>query len=362
MRDQNRALIDHIVSIREGLKRGDYDDSEAAVSDGVVRRLLEAVGWPRYDQRIVYPQFPIENRKVDFALCDPPGEPQVLLEVKQRGGADDVRAEQQLFGYCYKKEVKIGVLTDGVKWKFYYPHGQGGFVNRLFREINIENDELANISGTFLKYLAFVEVSSGAAIESSRTTYLEFQWQRQFNSVWESLLSVPDPSLINLLTRKVKEKSESPPDRQSVINFLKKQASHMSSEVSVPPSLTDPPSDIKQHSNSPYYTLNGAQTACKTAKDVFVGIFREFAKLDPNFCERYAAKHTGGRKRRELAQRPEDLYSADSELADSNASELPGGWWIDTHMSNPEKDKRIHRACEVVGIEYGRELLVSLSK
>ena len=365
----NQQLIVHILNIRSGLDRGEYE-SEAAISDGIVRRILEAVGWPRYDQRIVYPQFPIGSRKVDNALCNPPVQPVVLLEVKTMGGADD-KAEQQLFGYCYKEEVEIGVLTDGPTWNLYYPRGEGGFVDRLFCNVNLLDGDENTIADAFVQYLAFDAVTSGEAIERSRTTFVNYQWKRRFTSVRDAMLREPDPELVRLFRKKVNEKWGSRPERQAAMEFLKRQWSEESSKDEAAfeeplgrPESTVPttPTEDSVDSTAIFYTLNNETTHCKTGKEVFVGVFREFAQRDATFCERYARTQRTGGKRLELARRAEDLYPPGSKWARTDASHLPGGWCIATHLSNELKEQRIQRACDVLGIQYRRDLIVSLSR
>jgi hypothetical protein len=44
----NMTLEQHIEDIRAGVKAGRYTN-EASVSQGIVLRLLQALGWPTYD-------------------------------------------------------------------------------------------------------------------------------------------------------------------------------------------------------------------------------------------------------------------------------------------------------------------------
>ncbi len=59
--------------------------NEAAVSQGIVLRLLQAIGWPAYDTQVVWPEYSLSGRRVDFALCHPPAKPIAFVEVKQVG-------------------------------------------------------------------------------------------------------------------------------------------------------------------------------------------------------------------------------------------------------------------------------------
>ncbi len=49
------ALREHIEDIRGGLEANRYP-SEAAVSQGIVLRLLGALGWPTFDTQVVAPE------------------------------------------------------------------------------------------------------------------------------------------------------------------------------------------------------------------------------------------------------------------------------------------------------------------
>ena len=369
MTRERNQLINHILAIREGLKQGNYKN-EAAISDGVVKRLLEAVGWPRYDQQVVFPQFRVNNREVDFALCHPAGEPVVLLEVKAVGEAN-YKAEQQLFGYCYEKHVDIGVLTDGSTWKLYYPPGERGFVDRLFCEFDLQEGDEHTIAEALLQYIAYDVVISGKAIEHSRATFSDSQWHRRFVSVWATMLQEPDQGLVRIFINRVSKKCESRPEKQAVMDFLKQIGTDESvgrtdvfKDTSSLPESKRPDKSRESNSElgSPFYTLDGVTTQCKTAKEVFVGIFREFAIRDTNFCESYASTQKTGGKRLELARQAEELYPPGFKWAGTDFTFLPGGWYLATHLNNEQKEKRIQRACTVAGIVFDRDLIISLSK
>jgi predicted type IV restriction endonuclease len=45
-----------IADIRAGIRAGRYPN-EAAVSQSIVRRVLECLGWPIYDPQIVWPEY-----------------------------------------------------------------------------------------------------------------------------------------------------------------------------------------------------------------------------------------------------------------------------------------------------------------
>lgn len=55
-----------IEDIRKAIRVGRFTN-EAAVSQGIVLRILHALSWPTYDPQIVSPEYSVEGRRVDFA-------------------------------------------------------------------------------------------------------------------------------------------------------------------------------------------------------------------------------------------------------------------------------------------------------
>ena len=92
------GLEKHIQEIRAAFEVGSFE-SEAAVSQGVVLRLLSALGWPAYNTQTVIPQYIVERTRVDYALCHPPSKPIAFIEVKNIGKSKG--AERQLFQYAF---------------------------------------------------------------------------------------------------------------------------------------------------------------------------------------------------------------------------------------------------------------------
>src|SRR5689334_8268639 len=88
-----------IEEIREAIRRGRFT-SEAAVAQGVVLRILQALSWPTYNTQIVSPEYSVEGRRVDFALYHPAGKPAGFIELK-KVGQSDAAAEKQLFDYAF---------------------------------------------------------------------------------------------------------------------------------------------------------------------------------------------------------------------------------------------------------------------
>ena len=322
-------LTTAIVDIREGLAQGDFR-SEAAISRGIVMRLLAALDWPPFDPQIVSPEYQIGNRKVDYALCHPRGKATILIEVKDVGKADE-KGERQLFEYCFHQGVPIAVLTDGRTWKFFFPAGQGTYGDRCFAEMDIVAGDENEIASMLVRYLAYEEVKSGRARRKSERDYEVSREQglaaSSYASIWKELLSEPDDILINLFSEKVEQKSGIRPDKQRVTTFLKGWTTQ---SPAVPPKPITPrprpvpprlPDDAR-----PSFAIDGQIRTFRTAKEVLVEVFRELSRRDRTFCERYERQFPG-RKNPYLARRKEDLFPNPklAYLIHTDAHSLPGG-------------------------------------
>ena len=132
------TLKKDIDDIRKGLEANQYG-SEAAVSQGIVLRLLNVLDWPTYNTQVIIPEYSVEGRRVDYALCHPLSKPLVFIEVKQVGNIEG--AERQLFEYAFHTGVPIAILTDGREWHFFHPSGQGDYKERRVYKLDlIERD------------------------------------------------------------------------------------------------------------------------------------------------------------------------------------------------------------------------------
>lgn len=90
-------LRETIERVRAAMAAGQFVN-EASISNGIVLPLLNDLGWPVFDPTVVAPEFTLEGRRVDFALCHPRNRPAVFVEVKQPGRSEG--ADRQLFEYA----------------------------------------------------------------------------------------------------------------------------------------------------------------------------------------------------------------------------------------------------------------------
>jgi len=113
-----RGLADDIEWRLPAAKR-----SEASTSQFLVMPFFEALGYSVHNPNHVEPEFTadvgIQREKVDFALKQD-GKPVILVEVKYAGASLDNQHAAQLRRYFSTKlEVRFGILTNGLDFRFF---------------------------------------------------------------------------------------------------------------------------------------------------------------------------------------------------------------------------------------------------
>lgn len=364
MPDPTSALLETLTPTIEDLQRriaaGEFR-SEAEISQGVVGLILTELEWPFHKTRVVAPQFKIGTKRVDYALCHPPGQPSVLLEVKDLGKADE-KGEEQLFKYCFQYGVPIAVLTDGRKWSFFFPAGQGSYEQRRFAEIDLLKGEPRASAITLTEYLRAHDVRSGEARKRAERAYdaarLERAAAAKFAPVWRKLLSRPESLLLDLFLEEVEQAAGVRPDRNLGAEFIRAQVQPLAGF----PNQAKKPRKAKKREPSnetvPSFTFRGKTETFKSGAEVMGAVFGKLASMDTTFCARYSEQHYG-RIRSYVAKTKDALYPGQPER-EQLSHPLPGGWWLATHCSNSAKIGRIKKACEIAGLEFGRDLAVHI--
>ncbi len=216
------TLKEHIDDIRKRLEHKEFT-SEAAVRQGIIDRLLGALEWPTYDIKIVFPEYGVDRGNVDYALCHPVSTPRVFIEVKRVGNID--KGTEQLFDYAYRIGVTILILTDGQKWRFYHPAGEGSYEDRKVTELDfiVENSEES--AKRLNKYLNYESVKTGKAAKVIAEDYRNIVNQRQIEErlpeVWSELVQEKNEYLLLAVMEKAKDKVGHEPTEEQVVTFLK---------------------------------------------------------------------------------------------------------------------------------------------
>ncbi len=366
-------LLDRIKNIRPMLADGRLAN-EAAVSSGVVLPILDALGWPVFDPRVVAPEYSLQGRRVDFALLTNRG-PTVFVEVKQPGQSDG--ADRQLFEYAFHVGVPMAVLTDGATWHFYLPAEQGSYQERRVYLLNLLEREPSESAERLQRYLEYEAVVSGEAYERARHDYQRARQRREAKDAlpraWGQLVSAADERLVDLIVDEVESTSGYKPERADVIEYLRSLGGlpeREAAQTATPPQRSrvprrrpERPGRVAEAGDLPErgFMLDGTFVPARNGRDVLVKLFQALDRRDPGFLDRFIAIPEHGRTRRYLARSPEALYPNDpSFVSPSTTAEVKPGYWLMTNASHQKMENIIKMACEVVGLQYGREVIVRM--
>src|ERR1035437_10009368 len=155
------SLETTLADITARLRQGRFPN-EQAVSQGIVLRVLQELGWDTFDTALVWPEYGTGEGRADFALCHPMAKPAVFIEVKQPGKAED--GILQALKYAFHTGVPLIVLTDGKTWSFYLPAEQGSYEDRRVYKLDLLERTPLEATETFSRYLARERVVAGEAL------------------------------------------------------------------------------------------------------------------------------------------------------------------------------------------------------
>src|SRR5713101_560313 len=362
------ALETTLADVTERLRQGRFPN-EQAISQGIVLRLLQELGWDTWDTSIVWPEYQTGEGRADFALCHPPSKPAEFIEVKPPGKAED--GVRQALQYAFTTGVPFIVLTDGRTWSFYLPAEQGSYEDRRVYKLDLFERPLSEATETLGRYLARARIESGEVLETARKEYRSrhrlSQARATIPEAWRELVEKGNEDLVELLAGAVELKAGVRPDNNDVAEFL--------AALGKPVIVQDARSSIPERANlgaqgyarfataeettrSGKLLLRGKAYSYTSAKDAMVIVLRELARDDPSFLER-CSRHPDaqGRKRRYIARTPEELYPDREDLREMRET-LPDGWLVSTNLNNVLKKTIIRLATEVAGLTFGKDVIV----
>ncbi len=344
-----------ISQVQDKLRKGRFPN-EAAVSNGAVLPILNALEWPVFDTAVVFPEYTVEGRCVDYALCRHDGQPVGFLEVKRVGLANS--GERQLFEYAFHKGVPLAVLTDGQEWNFYLPGEQGDYQERRVYKLDLLERDTSECSTRLNRYLSYSDVVSGVAFDNARSDYRDVSRQREIERIlpqaWANLLSEADEALVASLAEKVEDLCGYVPDVETCAAFLSSIAKHTGpgigsgqlsqtpvayvSSQSVSSDRAAPPFTPSKAISQTGFKLPGQEYECRNATEVMTSVFEKLAVIDSTFPERFATRKHGN-KRRYLALTKDELYPGQPVLCERESRQLTFGWYLGTNYSSAYKEK-----------------------
>ncbi|MDE0466430.1 MAG: type I restriction enzyme HsdR N-terminal domain-containing protein [Candidatus Poribacteria bacterium] len=343
------TLKEHIDNIRNGLERRQFT-SETAVRQGIINPLLGQLGWPTSKTQIVFPEYTVEGGKVDYALCHPSAMPRIFIEAKQVGKLDG--AERQLFEYAVHQGVSVVILTDGQKWIFFYPPGEGTYEERKVIELDLVIGDRAESANFLNRYLSYESVQTNEAFAAIREDYENFSRQRELArhlpEVWHKLLHKKNRMLLQTMIEDTKKVCRYTPTEEEVLAFLKSLTSVPQEDPVLPihassvPSVPDPQRKKSRQLTRLVVTMpDGEIIECSKIRDTFATVIEKLG------VEKVAAL--------DIIRQKIPLVSA-SEYT-GYAQRQSGSYYISVDATTIDKKRDLMKIAKGLGVELKVEII-----
>jgi hypothetical protein len=112
--------------------------------------------------------------------------------------------------------------------------------------------------------------------------------------------------------------------------------------------------NMPDHGKSHFEVL-GQRLSAKSAQEAFLAIITLLAEIEPNFMHELSAR-SKSRIRNHFSLKADDVYPGRRYLKRHVVS-LPNGWHVGTNISNQEKRKFLVISCEILGFEFGKDVI-----
>ena len=175
----------------------EFIDSEETTKIALITPFLSELGYDPSDPSIVRAEYTADvgtkqGEKVDFAILDN-GKPVIFIECKSvQNDLNDAHISQ-LYRYFSITDVQLGILTNGVDYRFYTTGDDNRMDDNPFLEINLLNLSKKDIKEHFDIYFTdpIFKVSNESVFDADKGSYIKlvikyslknpFKFMRWFN-------------------------------------------------------------------------------------------------------------------------------------------------------------------------------------
>ena len=358
------STLDDIVT---KLRAGRYPN-EAAISTGIVLRVLRTLNWEDHDAEVVWPEYNVGKGRVDFALCHPPSKPIVFVEVKQPGAAESEDSIEQALLYGFRQGVPVVVLTDGRTWSFYLPAEPGSYEERRVLRLDLYESSSRDAEAALENYLEHGRVASCEALKAARREYRNRTSRdtarRALPVAWSKLVREGNELVVRLLADAVESQTKVRPIDADVLEFLRSLPIRADSGrlphpnrgvIPVDAPSVSPEHDAHKRENKPRKRYQGAVIVAgkrleyKSLIEAMITVLTELENSDYGFLNEFS-KLPGikRRKRTIIAKTAAEIFPRLPHLR-KMVGQLPNGWLVCTNFSPSEVMKVIEKAEDASG-------------
>lgn len=176
--------------------------TEEATKTALIMPFLNILGYNVFDPTLVVPEFTADHgtkkgEKVDYAIMNE-GKPIILIECK--GISDELNNNQasQLFRYFSVTEAKVGILTNGITYRFFSDLDSPNKMDeKPFLEINMLNLKESDIN----EIKRFSQEAYDP--EGLTSVAIKLKYTKEIISILEEELNSPSDEFVKFFARKV---------------------------------------------------------------------------------------------------------------------------------------------------------------
>ena len=181
--------------------RIDHLETEEATKTSLVLPFIAMLGYDTYDPREVVPEYTADvgirrGEKVDYALIRD-GKPSILIECKKYGSSLEFKEISQLHRYFGVTETRIGILTDGITYRFFSDLADLNVMDQEpFFEFNMLDFNESDVAE--LQRYTNSTFDVGDIVEAAR----ELKYTTQIKRVLDEEFNSPSQELVSLIARR----------------------------------------------------------------------------------------------------------------------------------------------------------------
>ncbi|MGL6298727.1 MAG: type I restriction endonuclease [Methanobacteriaceae archaeon] len=304
--------MEKLENLIESIKnnRAIHTRDEAAAKSGIIIPILHYLGWNVFDIDEVFPEYSVDNRKVDYSLRLN-NVNKVFIEAK-RASENLENHQGQLLEYSFKEGVKLAILTNGLAWWFYLPLNEGSWEQRKFYTIDIEGQEINSIVENFNNLLESKNVLSGEALKNAERIHKNKLKKNLFKSqipnAWNKIISEGNEELIEILAESTEKLCGYRPDDQSVGDFLNnlKTSSNTPQIPNIEYKSKIAKPNIIRGNKVKSFTFNGQEYDVNSWKNVLMELLAILYKNHSEIFDRVFSLH--GRKRVYFSRDSDEIF------------------------------------------------------
>lgn len=195
IKDTIKQLSDRVTRLKDQI------NTEEATKNAFIMPFIQLLGYDVFNPIEVVPEMVCDigtkkGEKIDYAIVKD-GEPIILIECKH--WKQDLNLhDNQLLRYFHVSKAKFGILTNGIKYRFYTDLIEANKMDeKPFLEVDLENIKENQIEEIKKFHKSYFDIE---AILSSAS---ELKYTSELKSVLSAEFKNPSPELVKLLAKKV---------------------------------------------------------------------------------------------------------------------------------------------------------------